>query len=510
MNAGTDSSNGRAEAQGAVAELMLDPATHDGAETERIDTHISTVFLAGDHVFKMKRAVHFGYLDFSSLEERRQACEAEVRINRITAPDIYITVVPVTRGADGVLALDGGGEVVEWLVKMRRFDQDMLFDRLAQAGKLGAGEARGLADTIFEFHDRVPPADADGGAIVERVIRGNAAEMAAQSVLEPDLVGRLEEESLAWLERVRPMLDDRSRSGWVRRCHGDLHLRNIVLLDGSPTLFDAIEFSEELATIDVLYDLAFLLMDLEHRALNETANAVMNRYLMRAGDYSGLAALPLFLSLRAAIRAHTTAAASGGGEQADEARAYLELALRFLAPAPACLVAIGGLSGTGKSTVAAHLARRLGRQPGALVLRSDGIRKRLQGVAPETALGAEAYTHDVTREVYSTIAVEAGTALDAGFSAVADAVFGRPDERAAIQAEAQARGLPFVGVWLEAPAELLADRIAGRADDASDADRAVMEQQRARIAPPDDWRRLDATADAADLAVEIRRLTGDA
>lgn len=507
MSAGNDASDEQAD----VAGLLLDPATHGGAEAERIDTHISAVFLAGDHVYKMKRAVHFGYLDFSTLEERQKACEAEVRINRRTAPGIYRRVVPVTRGADGVLALDGGGEVVEWLVEMRRFDQDMLFDRLARGGRLDAARARALADTIFDFHAEVPPAHADGGGIVEQVIRGNAKEMAAApAVLDQERVDRLTDESLAWLERVRATLDARAGDGKVRRCHGDLHLRNIVLLDGEPTLFDAIEFSEELATIDMLYDVAFLLMDLCHRDLNETANAVLNRYLMRGGDYSGLEALPLFLSMRAAIRAHTTAAASdGGGEKADEARGYLDLALAFLAPAPACLVAVGGLSGTGKSTVAARVAPLLGRQPGALILRSDGIRKRLRGVAPETGLDPDAYTPEATREVYSTMTAEAQTVLDAGFCAVTDAVFGRESERTAIRASAEDRGLRFLGIWLEAPPDLLAKRIEGRTDDASDADRAVMEQQRDRIAPPADWRRLDASGEAAGLAAEIRRLAED-
>ncbi len=508
--------------QEAVAAFLLDPATHGGAPVERIDTHISSVFLAGDRVYKMKRAVRFGYLDFSSLDARRKACEAELRINRTTAPDLYLDVVPVTRGADGALRLGddralrrgADGTVVEWLVEMRRFDQAMLFDRLAQAGKLDAGLARALADMIFDFHARAPvAAGTDGGGIVEDVIRGNDDEMAASApaVFDPAAVAQVTDDSLARLARVRPALDARCAAGWVRRCHGDLHLRNIVLVDGRPTLFDAIEFSEELATIDVLYDLAFLLMDLEHRGLDATANAILNRYLMRSGDYSGVAALPLFLSMRAAIRAHTTAAAArGGGEidsaKADEARAYLDLAAAFLAPAPPCLVAIGGPSGSGKSTVAAALAPALGQRPGALILRSDGIRKRLAGVAPETRLGADAYSHDMTRRVYDAIADEAAAGLDAGYTVIADAVYGRADERAALRRVADERGLPFSGVWLEAPPALLAARIDARRDDASDADRAVMEQQIDRISRPDGWHRLDAADDAAALAGAIRTL----
>ena len=235
---------------------------------------------------------------------------------------------------------------------------------------------------------------------------------------------------MRWGAAVRGLLDRRRANGKVRRCHGDLHLRNICLFDDKPTLFDCLEFSDALASIDVLYDLAFLLMDLEHRGLAEFANVVLNRYLDLTGEDDGLAAMPLFLSLRAAIRAHVTAtamdqaaAAERKQEPAAEARSYLSLAARLLRPRPRRLVAIGGLSGSGKSTLATALAPAIG----ARVLRSDVIRKRLFGVTPETRLPAHAYAAEISRLVYETLRQRAAAALASGYSVIIDAVSLKPE-----------------------------------------------------------------------------------
>ncbi|MGH7030795.1 MAG: AAA family ATPase, partial [Stellaceae bacterium] len=326
---------------------------------------------------------------------------------------------------------------------------------------------------------------------------------------------RVEQIRQMWRRRVSavaPLLDDRRAAGQVRHCHGDLHLRNICLLDGEPTLFDCLEFSEALASIDVLYDLAFVLMDLEHRGLGDLANRVLNRYLDRTGQDAGLPAMPLFLSLRAGIRAHVTATALAQAESADQAaqmadqaRKYLDLALRVLEPRPPRLVAVGGLSGSGKSTLAAGLAPDLGVPPGARLLRSDVTRKLLLGVAPETKLPTVAYTPEITGRVYDALRRKAATALAAGYSVVIDAVALRPAERQSFAAVARAAGVPFLGLWLEAAAEAMAERVRARRGGASDATPAVLALQLRRDPGEIDWTRIEAGGGAEQCLAAARR-----
>ena len=274
------------EDQTAVIDFLAAPSTHGGGTVERIDTHASVVFLAGERAYKLKRAVQFDYLDFSTSERRRSLCEAEVRLNRRTAPTLYRGVLAVTREADGSYALGGNGTPVDWLVEMSRFPQEALFDRLASAGALGIELMSPLAAAIADFHKSAEHRPDHGGkAGMSWVIEGNAAGFAefGQSCLDPSAASRVTDDSRRELERRADMLEHRRQSGFVRHCHGDLHLRNIVLLEGRPTLFDGVEFNDEISCTDVLYDLAFLLMDLWRRGLPRHANVVWNRYLARDG-----------------------------------------------------------------------------------------------------------------------------------------------------------------------------------------------------------------------------------
>jgi predicted kinase len=303
----------------------------------------------------------------------------------------------------------------------------------------------------------------------------------------------------------------RRKTGYVRECHGDLHLGNIVLWAGRPTLFDAIEFSEELACIDVMYDLAFLLMDLWHRALPQHANTVLNTYLGVTRDFDGLAALPLFLSCRAAIRAKTTATAAAlqvdSGRQREmtiRAREYLALAGHLLQPHSPTLVAIGGLSGSGKSTLARALAPSIGAVPGAVLLRSDEVRKRLWGVTPLTKLGAAAYTPDMSTRVYETLAGDAEAVARTGHSVVVDAVFARAADRLAIERAARAAGVAFAAVWLDAPERILVERITARGPDVSDADAEIVRMQCAQSAGDVRWSSVAADADRDQVLAGAR------
>jgi uncharacterized protein len=495
--------------QTEVVTFLSSPATHGGSPVERIETHASVVFLAGSRAWKLKRAVQYDYLDFSTIDRRRAMCEAEVRINQPAAPALYRGVKAVTRQPDGSLALGGSGPPVEWLVEMVRFDQDGLFDRLAARGALDLALMRPLATAIARFHQGAERRSDHGGATGMRwVVDGNAVGFSEQGagILAPEACADLARTSHEQLERHGRLLDARRGGGFVRQCHGDLHLRNIVLLDGRPTLFDAIEFNDEIACTDVLYDLAFLLMDLRRRELPGHANVVWNGYLTEANDLAGLPLLPLFLSCRAAVRAKTSATAANmqtnrqrKSELQDMARDYLAMAQRLLQPSPPCLIAIGGLSGSGKSTLARTLAPLVGTVPGAVVIRSDEIRKQLCGVHPLHRLGPEGYAADVTQRVYATVAARAAQVIQGGHAAIVDAVYARSADREAIEHVAAAAQLPFVGLWLEAAEPVLIARSERRRGDASDADAAVIRGQLASGTGEIGWHRIDASGAVDDV-----------
>jgi aminoglycoside phosphotransferase family enzyme/predicted kinase len=500
--------------QTEVLEFLSSPAAHGGAEVERIETHASVVFLAGSRAFKLKRAVRYDYLDFSDAERRRMLCEAEVRINRRTAPSLYLGVVPVTRSVDGSLQLGGSGVAVEWVIEMARFDQDDLFDRLAARGKLDLDLMRPLATAIADLHRCADKrADHGGRSGMAWVIDGNAVAFAEQcaGVLDSTLCSALTTESHRCLDRCGELLDHRRDTGFVRQCHGDLHLRNIVSWQGRPTLFDAVEFNDEISCIDVLYDLAFLLMDLWKRHLPRHANMVWNGYLTEMGDLEGLPVVPLFLSCRAAVRAKTSVAASALQSDAQKrvalqelGREYLGMALELLRPATPCLIAIGGLSGSGKSSLARALAPAIGAVPGAVVVRSDEIRKHLCGVPELTRLGPTGYLPELSHRVYGVLAERSAAVVRAGHAAIADAVFARPEDRIAIEEVARVASVPFVGVWLEAPERLLLDRVRQRESDASDADASVVRTQLATETGAITWHRIDASGDVGSV---LRRVT---
>jgi aminoglycoside phosphotransferase family enzyme/predicted kinase len=487
-----------------------------GAEVEQVTTHAAEIFLVGERAFKMKRKVRYSFLDFSTLERRKRALDAELRLNRRTAPMLYHRVVPVTLHEGGELRIDGDGEPIEWLLEMKRFDQAALLDRIAERHGLEPSTIDALATTLAAFHDEAERrSDLGGHAAMAEVIEGNADDLTSLvgRVFEGTQVRALDEATRAALARARDLLEQRRRDGFVRHCHGDLHLGNIVLLDGAPVLFDCLEFDEALATIDTFYDLAFLLMDLVHRDLGTLAQRLLGGYLDATWGDAGTALLPLFLSCRAAIRAKVSgfAAESEAGEAAEEiaaARAYLELAQRFLAPAPPQLIAIGGISGTGKSTLARALAPGLGAAPGAVTLRSDVIRKKLFGAAPTDRLGPEAYREEVSVRVYDILLSRATTLLGAGQSVIVDAVYLDARDRARIEQVAVEIGVPFEGLWLTASSEALRARLRSRTNDASDATVAVLQAQLEVDPGPLTWSKLDAGVDPDTVAAKARAVLG--
>lgn len=501
--------------------LRLEYGTGDLSDsTETIHTHISTVLLVGSRALKLKRPVRFPYLDLSTPERRLRMCERELRLNRRTAPQLYRAVHRITREADGRLALNGRGPLVDAVLEMGRFDNQSTFDRLAAQGKLAPTDMEGLARGVAALHEAAEVADdPEGAARMQRVLQINERAFAMTAAFAGADIDAVNGACRSALARHAALLDERAAAGHVRRCHGDLHLRNIARVDGGPLLFDCLEFDEDLATTDVLYDLAFVLMDLWRHGLRQLANTLFNRYLDETGDEAGISLLPFFMAVRGAVRAHVTAAdASTAGRGSDakraEARAYLELCRDLLQERPPFLAAIGGFSGSGKSTVAAMIAPGLGPAPGARLVASDRIRKRMFGVSPETRLPENAYVGEVSDEVYRRLRAAVCAGLAQGHAAIADAVFDREEERLRIASIAMECGVPFQGIWLEARPEVLIERVAARRGDVSDATPDVVAAQCARGGVPADWASLRAdqapqlVAEAAKAIIERSGRTG--
>ncbi len=473
----------------------------------QITTHASHVFVYGERVLKLKRALRYAYLDFSTLEKRIADCARELAINRRFTPQLYLGLRRITRNASGALQLDGEGEVLDGVVEMLRFKDEDLFSRVVEEGRATPALVTRLAGVIAASHETAEVAGTGGAQDFGRVLALNEAALQVSAPVTPGRIEALGARLRELLARHGALLDARAARGCVRRCHGDLTLRNICLFEGEPALFDALEFDDGLATIDVLYDLAFPLMDLWRSGARDLANWLFNRYLDARDEADGLALLPLFMATRAVVRAHVTAAlARDAPERLAEAQGYFDLAESLLEPRKPLLVALGGFSGSGKSTLAAHLASALGPAPGARIHATDRIRKALYGAAATERLPKAAYASEVSARVYGLAREACAATLRTGHGCMAEAVFDRAEDRAAMEAVGVAAGVPFAGFWLDAPVEALARRIAGRRGDPSDADEAVLRAQIARGNEDARWTRLDAAQGVEALAGEALRL----
>ena len=485
-----------------LIESLGDAGIYDHSVTgiEVIETHISWVILTGTYAYKIKKPVNLGFLDFSTLEKRHHFCKEELRLNNRLAPDIYMDVIAFT-GDCHRPSINGDGPVLEWAVRMMQFDPELQFDRLLEKGLLHATHLESLAERIIEFHDSLPRSGArsafgDATSINKPVVDNYtlAEDLTRSSTMKEKL-----KQLSRWHEKEfiarRQELDNRKKGGFVRECHGDLHLANIALRNDHIIIFDCIEFSESLRQIDVISEIAFLLMDLDAHGSKDLGNHFLNHWLQITGDYEGLGLLRYYCTYRAMVRAKVAIIEAGqntGERQLDaERRAghYLDLARDYTHGKETAIIITHGLSGSGKSTISVPLADHIY----ALYVRSDVERKRLFADEQDNI-----YTEEANRETYLRLGDICETILRAGYNALVDATFLQQDKRREFITLAARLGVPCIILDFHAPRELLEQWLIERArkgNDPSDADIKVLEMQIGKQQP--------LTADEQELVISI-------
>lgn len=521
------------ENAGSLARNLMRPDafSHPADDLQCIETHISWVILAGEYAYKLKKPLNLGFLDFTTPPLRRAACEEELRLNRRTAPELYLEVVAI-RGTEDRPRIGGDGPILDHAVRMRRFDQSLLFGNLLDRDALTDDLIDGLAAHVAEFHAIAAvarPGDGFGAPTdVAAPVRQNFDQI-RERIDRPDLLEQVD--SIAsWSEkegeRLAGAFQARLDGGQVRECHGDLHLGNLTLVGGEPRLFDAIEFNPSLRWTDVIADVAFLVMDLRAHSRTDLANRFLSAYLERTGDYAGLSVLRYYLVYRAMVRAKIAAIRLGQVDatareaELGEFRRYLDLAAACALPAHAYALIACGLSGSGKTTA----SMRLVACRGVIRLRSDVERKRLFGMPAEartrSSPGGGIYSEDAGVRTYAHLAELAARVVASAYPVLVDATFLKGEQRRRFRELASELGVPCVVLHFDAPLRVLRERVARRAalaTDASEADVAVLESQLARFEPPgrdaaEPVLRVptDAGPDWDALLPELDRMTGAA
>lgn len=491
---------------------------HHVANIELVETHISWVVLTGDYVYKIKKPVDFGFLDFSSLDKRHFCCEEELRLNQRLAPDMYLAVVAIT-GSNEHPVLDGPGDVIEYAVKMKQFDQSQQLDHVLEREELSESQIDAVADLLAAFHQSVPPADTattygDPEHVIQPV-EENFIQILQQLPGEnyrADLLA-LQAWSKASFDDLRDVIAARKGDGFVRECHGDMHLRNIAWIEDRPLVFDCIEFNPNLYWIDVINDIAFLVMDLQDRGQQRLAARLLNAYLENTGDYQGLQLLRFYLLYRAMVLAKVNAIRAGQTTVVEERERavqdfsnYVQLGLDYINDEPPRLYITYGLSGSGKSVVSATLAQAMG----AIRIRSDVERKRLHGIRPDESAAADndagIYTASATEQTYARLADLASLMLQAGWSVIVDAAFLKQSQRDQFRQLAQECQAVFRILDIQADEATLRERVKTRQGDVSDANLEVLEHQLRSFEPVSNAEREYALAVNTQQAIDYARL----
>ncbi len=503
-----------------IRSLMIPEKFVPPVETcELIETHISWVILAGSYAYKIKKSLNLGFLDFSTLEKRRFYCEEELRLNKRLASTMYLSVVPITGTLESPQWV-GAGEAIEYAVKMRAFPQQAQLDRVLAHGALEVDQIDVLARHIANFHNQIEIAGMENfygnPETVLRPVEENFIQIRehTKNLKALDILTELENWSHGKHQELKSLFAERKINGFVRECHGDLHLRNIAWMDDGPVLFDCIEFSPDLRWIDVKNDIAFLIMDLQDRQQPVMAQRFLNCYLEHTGDYSGMEVLQFYKIYRALVRAKIDAIRSYQAGITPEERAeaeedlleYLNLALSYIKPDRPHLIVTYGMSASGKSTVSRSLLEVLG----AVRVRSDVERKRLFGLKPEddgqSALGKGIYSAEATEKTYRKLEEFAAKIIDAGYPVIVDAVFLNYEEREHFRELAENRQIPFIILECTTDEATLRQRIAERKNDISDADLKVLELQLSEWKPLQEHERANVVTVDTTTPVNINLL----
>lgn len=511
--------------QSQIIEALSLPETYGLKSSHKVgskETNISEIFLTGEKAYKLKRGVKYPYVDYSTPEKRLLACRKEMEICERFAPGLCFGIEKVVQDRKGRIHLesrspDKEAEIVDYLLVMREFAEDMLFENMADRGDLDRFEMMDTAEKIFELHQKSEivtdrdPVDIISGRIYEN---NTMIRCFVPDVFDAEDVDALEKEQLEALDACRELLKKRRDEGKIRWCHGDLTLRNIAMWDGKVTPFNPIEFYDDLARIDTLYDFAFLLVDMESKGQRRLASILFNHYMALTGDWEGVKVLPLFLSCRAAVNAYVFAQRSSEIKDRHEAalmanKAYgqLVIAHRFLVRPKPLLVACGGLSGSGKSRIGREVAPFIGNPPGAVILRDDVLRKNILGVGLDDRLDESVYTPENEEKVFERLCLECRNMLASGQPVVADALFHEERHRRAIEDVAREMNVDFQGLWVDAPLEVRARRVVSRRRNPSDVTTAEeLERQLDIDVGTVTWDTVDTSGDRMVTLTQVRSL----
>ncbi|MCT7960863.1 AAA family ATPase [Laspinema sp. D1] len=457
-----------------------------------MQTHASFLLLTGDYVYKVKKSVNFGFLDYSTLEKRHHFCSEELRLNRQIAPQMYLEVVAVTK-TDSGLELNGEGEPIEYALKMRQFPQEALLIHQFEQGQLTQEQMEQLGQVVAEFHRQTPTSDSirkfGEVARIREAIDNNYKQ--SQPYIDGPQTRQQFEETKAYSDRFfaerSAQFEQRMLTDKIRECHGDLHLKNIARWDNQILLFDRIEFNEAFRFVDVMYDIGFVVMDIEARGRQDLANGFLNTYLEQTGDWQGLQVLRLYLSRQAYVRAKVTSLMLDDANIAEDekegawqtARDYYHLAWQYTQPRQGRLILMCGLSGSGKSTI----ARQLARATGAIHIRSDAVRKHLAGIPLQSKGSDEIYIAEMTAQTYGRLLELGIMGASEGWTVILDAKYDRQGLREAAIAAARDRGLPLQILHCTAPIAILRDRLNHRQGDIADATADLLDTQQQTAEP---------------------------
>jgi aminoglycoside phosphotransferase family enzyme/predicted kinase len=465
----------------ALIQQMLQPGFYPHPVQEPIQliqTHVSYVLLTGDYVYKLKKPVNFGFLDFSTLEKRQHFCQEELRLNQRGAAELYLEVLPITL-QDEQYILAGTGEAVEYAIKMCQFPQDTLLSSLFAEGKLNETDLEELGRVVAQYHAKTETNDyirSFGEVAQVRAAFDENYEQTEKYIGGPQTQGQFDE-TKAYTDRFFAEREDlfqrRIANNYIRECHGDLHLRNICLWQDKILLFDCIEFNEPFRFVDVMFDVAYAVMDLEAQQRPDLSNAYLNTYLEQTGDWEGLEVLPIYLNRQSYVRAKVTSfllddpsvPAAVKEEASKTAAQYYKLAWEYTKPKQGKLILMSGLSGSGKSTTAKYIAR----QAGAIHIRSDAVRKHLGGISLYERGGDDLYTPEMTQKTYARLLNLGIILANQGNTVILDAKYDKQELRQEAIAQAEKHQLPLQIIYCTAPLEVIQERLTNRTGDIADA-----------------------------------------